>query len=165
MRLNAFLAKAGLASRRGADELIKAGQVTVNGKTGQLNDDVSEKDVVKVNNQQIKLRKSRYILLYKPSGYITTLKDPHGRRKVTDLIKIPERIVPAGRLDYDTTGALLLTNDGELANALMHPRFEADKVYEARVEGSITPEILSKLSSGVKLEDRKTAAAKVRQLA
>ena len=164
MRLNAFLAKAGLASRRGADELIKAGQVTVNGKTGQLNDDVSEKDVVKVNNQQIKLRKSRYILLYKPSGYITTLKDPHGRRKVTDLIKIPERIVPAGRLDYDTTGALLLTNDGELANALMHPRFEADKVYEARVEGSITPEILSKLSSGVKLEDGKTAPAKARQL-
>ena len=128
MRLNAFLARVGVASRRGADELIKAGQVKVNGRVGQLNDEVSKTDKVELNGQLLKLRKSRYILLYKPAGYITTLKDPRGRPKVTDLVKIPERVVPVGRLDFDTTGALLLTNDGELAHKLMHPSFEVDKL-------------------------------------
>jgi len=164
MRLNAFLAKAGVASRRGADELIKAGKVTVNGKLGQLNDAVDERDEIKINNKQIKLRKSRYILLYKPAGYITTLKDPHGRRKVVDLVDIPERVVPVGRLDYDTTGVLLLTNDGELANRLMHPSFEFNKTYEVRIESDVTDEILNKLSIGVDLEDGKTAPAKVTRL-
>lgn len=146
MRLNAFLARAGVASRRGADALIKAGRVSVNGKTGQLNDEVNEHDAIKLDNQLLELRKSRYILLYKPAGYVTTLKDPHGRRKITDLVDIPERVVPVGRLDYDTTGALLLTNDGELANKLMHPSFEVDKVYEAEVDGIITPKILDLLA-------------------
>jgi 23S rRNA pseudouridine2605 synthase len=165
MRLNAFLAKAGVSSRRGADELIKASRVKVNGRTGRLNDDVFEEDKVEFDGQQVKLRKSRYILLNKPAGYITTLKDPHGRRKVMDLIKIDERIVPVGRLDYDTTGALLLTNDGQLAHKLMHPSFEIDKVYEAEVEGKITDEILNKLSIGVNLTDCKTAPAIARKLA
>jgi 23S rRNA pseudouridine2605 synthase len=165
MRLNVFLAKAGVASRRGADELIKSGRVSVNGRLGKLNDDVSEADDVQVNRQQIKLRKSRYILLYKPAGYVTTLKDEKGRRKVTDLVQISERVVPAGRLDYDTTGALLLTNDGELANRLMHPSFEADKVYEAEVTGKLTDEILNMLSIGVELEDGRTAPATARKLA
>lgn len=146
MRLNAFLAQTGVASRRGADELIKAGRVEVNGKVGRLNDKVSGEDTVKVDSKQVKLRKSRYILFYKPAGYVTTLKDPQGRRKVTDLIDIPERVVPVGRLDYDTTGALLLTNDGELANKLMHPSFEVDKVYEAQVAGEVTVEILNMLA-------------------
>jgi len=164
MRLNAFLARAGVASRRGADRLIKAGRVSVNGKLGQLNDDVSEKDNISVNGRRIGAQQLRYILLYKPAGYVTTLKDPENRVKVTDLIKIPERVVPVGRLDFNTTGALLLTNDGELTNKLMHPSFEVNKVYEAQVQGTITDEILNKLSIGVKLEDGKTAPAKTTKL-
>src|SRR5437868_655401 len=144
MRLNAYLARAGIASRRKADELIKAGHVYVNGRLGRLNDDVSEADDVKLNGQPIRQQQPRYILLYKPAGYVTTLKDPQNRTKVTDLIKIPERVVPVGRLDFNTTGALLLTNDGELAYKLMHPSSEVDKVYEAVVEGDITDEVLNK---------------------
>jgi 23S rRNA pseudouridine2605 synthase len=165
MRLNSFLARAGVASRRGADKLIKAGRVSVNGRQGQLNDEVTDSDDVKLNGRRISLQKSRYILLYKPAGYITTLKDTENRVKVTDLVKIPERVVTVGRLDFNTTGALLLTNDGELANRLMHPSFEKDKVYEAQVEGNITQEILNMLSIGINLDDGKTAPAKARKLA
>jgi 23S rRNA pseudouridine2605 synthase len=165
VRLNAYLAKAGVASRRGADELIKAGRVTVNSKLGQLNDNVSTTDRVQVNGQQVKLRKSRYILLYKPSGYVTTLKDEKGRPKVTDLIEIEDRVVPVGRLDFNTSGALLMTNDGDLANKLMHPSYEVDKVYEAEVTGEITREILNMLSIGIDIDNKKTAPAKVKKLA
>ena len=164
MRLNAYLARAGVASRRGADEMIKAGRVMVNHRPGRFNDDVTEQDEVLLDNEQISLRKSRSLLLYKPAGYITTMKDPHGRRIVTDLVNIPERVVPVGRLDYNTTGVLLLTNDGQLAHALMHPSHEADKVYEATVEGRITEEMLEKLRNGVELEDGITAPAKVGKL-
>ena len=164
MRLNSFLAHAGVASRRKADELIKSGRVTVNGALGQLNSDVSANDRIKVDGQWIKLEQHRYILLNKPAGYITTLKDEKGRRKVVDLIDIKERIVPVGRLDYDTTGVLLLTNDGELANRLMHPSYEVDKVYEATVTGDIKPDKLRALSQGVELDDGKTAPATVRQI-
>ncbi len=165
MRLNAFLARAGIDSRRGADRLIKAGRISVNGRLGQLNDDVSEADDIRVNGRRINAQKPRYILLYKPAGYITTLKDPDNRVKVTDLVKINERVVPVGRLDFNTTGALLLTNDGELTNKLMHPSFEVDKVYEVVVEGEVTDEILNKLSIGVNLEDGKTAPAAAKRLA
>ena len=165
MRLNAYLARAGVASRRGADRLIKDGKVTVNGRPAELNDDISEGDVVELNGKKVQVQNLRYILLYKPTGYITTLKDPHGRRKVADLIHIPERVVPVGRLDYDTTGALLLTNDGELANKLMHPSFEIDKVYEAEVQETISEKILNMLSIGVELEDGKTAPARAVKLA
>lgn len=165
VRLNAFLARAGVESRRGADRLIKAGRVSVNGRQGQLNDNVSETDDIRVNGRRISTQNLRYILLYKPAGYITTLKDPENRVKVTDLVKINERVVPAGRLDFNTTGALLLTNDGELANRLMHPSFKVNKVYEAEVDGTITDEILNMLSIGVDLEDGKTAPAKARKLA
>jgi len=104
-------------------------------------------------------------LLNKPAGYVTTLKDPQGRRKVSDLIDIPERVVPVGRLDYDTTGVLLLTNDGDLANKLMHPSYEFDKVYEAVIGGTITTKILNKLSSSIQLDDGPTAPAKASKLA
>jgi pseudouridine synthase len=164
MRLNAFLARAGVASRRGADELIKSGQVMVNGKTGQLNSVVADDDKVEVNGKTVNLQQLRYVLLNKPTGYVTTLKDPQGRRKVIELVELPERIVPVGRLDYDTSGALLLTNDGELANQLMHPKFEIDKVYEAQVDGMITDEMLNKLSNGIKLEDGMTAPAAAKNL-
>jgi 23S rRNA pseudouridine2605 synthase len=160
MRLNAFLARAGVDSRRGADRLIKAGRISVNGRLGQLNDNVSDDDDIRVNGRRISSQKPRYILLYKPEGYITTLKDPEGRVKVTDLVKIDQRVVPVGRLDFNTTGALVMTNDGELTNKLMHPSFKVDKVYEAVVEGDITDEIINRLSNGVKLHDGKTAPAK-----
>ncbi len=151
-------------SRRGADRLIKAGRVSVNGRQAQLNDEVSDADDIKVNGRRVSSQSLRYILLYKPEGYITTLKDPENRVKVTDLVKIDERVVPVGRLDFNTTGALLLTNDGELTNMLTHPSFEVDKVYEAQVEGTITPKILDLLSIGVKLEDGKTAPARAVKL-
>jgi len=165
MRLNAFLARAGVASRRGADELIKAGRVSVNGQAGQLNSEVNDSDRVELDGKQVHTQRLRYILLYKPDRTITTLADPEDRPKVTDLIKIPERVVPVGRLDFDTTGVLLLTNDGSLAHKLMHPSFEIDKVYEAEVQGNISPEILNKLSNGIELEDGKTAPATARRLA
>jgi 23S rRNA pseudouridine2605 synthase len=165
MRLNAFLARAGVTSRRGADELIKSGRIKVNGQPGQLNDEVSDNDMVELDGKPLHSQKLRYILLYKPDRTVTTLKDTEGRPKVTDLLSIKERVVPVGRLDFDTTGALLLTNDGELAHRLMHPSFEVDKVYEAEVQGVITPKILNMLSIGIELEDGKTAPASAKKLA
>jgi 23S rRNA pseudouridine2605 synthase len=164
MRLNAFLARAGVASRRDADELIKSSRVTVNNQPSQLNTEVSEHDQVKLDGKLFHSQPLRYILLNKPVGTVTTLDDPQGRKKVTDLINIPERVVPVGRLDYNPTGFLLLTNDGELAYKLMHPSFKIDKVYEATVRGDITQEILNKLSIGVELEGGVSAPAKVRKL-
>jgi len=164
MRLNAYLARAGVASRRGADRLIKAGRVSVNGRPAQLNDDVSDADDIKLNCRRISTQKLRYVLLYKPAGYVTTLKDPENRVKVTDLVRIDERVVPVGRLDFNTTGVLLLTNDGELTNKLMHPSSGVDKVYEAEIEGAITDKLLNMLSNGVELEDGKTAPARARKL-
>lgn len=164
MRLNAYLARAGIASRRGADRLIKAGRVKVNGRLGQLNSEISDNDQVELDGKEISLQELRYILLNKPVGYVTTLKDEKGRRKVTNLIDISERVVPVGRLDYNTSGALLLTNDGGLAHKLMHPSHEIDKVYEAEVEGTITQEKLNKLSNGIELEDGVTAPARMQKL-
>jgi len=164
MRLNAYLARAGVASRRGADELIKAGRVKVNGKTGQLNDEVSDSDGVELDGKPLQSQKLRYILINKPDRTVTTLKDTENRPTIVDLVDISERVVPVGRLDFDTTGVLLLTNDGELAHKLMHPSFEVDKVYEAEVQGRITPEILNMLSIGIELEDGKTAPAKANKL-
>jgi len=164
MRLNAYLARAGVASRRGADELIKARRVKVNGKTGQLNDEVSDSDKVELDGKPLQSQTLRYILIYKPDRTVTTLKDTENRPTIVDLVDIPERVVPVGRLDFDTTGALLLTNDGELAHKLMHPSFEVNKVYEAEVQGVITPEILNMLSIGIELEDGKTAPASAKKL-
>ena len=165
MRLNAYLARAGVASRRGADALIKAGRVTVNGHPGELNTKVADTDEVKLDHKLVSAQNLRYILLNKPAGYITSLKDEEHRPIVTHLIKIPERVVPVGRLDFNTTGVLLLTNNGDLAHKLMHPRFGVDKTYLAEVEGEITDEMLSKLSKGIYIETGLTAPAKVTKLA
>ncbi|MEK7096193.1 MAG: pseudouridine synthase [Patescibacteria group bacterium] len=164
MRLNAYLARAGVASRRGADALIKRGRVSINGHLGQLNSRVKVGDSVKLDGHPLQAQSPRYILLYKPAGTVTTLKDPEGRLKVTDLVKIPQRVVPVGRLDFNTTGALLLTNDGELAHRLMHPSFGVNKVYEAEVKGDITPKMLDLLSNSIQLDDGPTAPAKARIL-
>ena len=164
MRLNAWLARAGVASRRGADELIKAGLVTVNGQPGRLNTFVESRDRVELDGRRLQLQKQAYVLLHKPAGVVTTARDPHGRPTVVGLVGHPARVVPVGRLDADTTGALLLTNDGELAHRLAHPRYEVDKVYLAEVDGDPSRETLARLEQGVELEDGRTAPARARRL-
>jgi len=164
VRLNAYLARAGVASRRAADELIKAGRVTVNGEPGQLNTFVERGDRVEVDGKPVTAQTLRYVLLHKPAGTVTTARDPQGRPTVVDLVDVPERVVPVGRLDVDTTGALLLTNDGPLAHRLAHPRYGVEKVYEVEVEGTPDDAALRALAEGVELEDGRTAPAKVRRV-
>ena len=165
MRLNAHLARAGVASRRGADELIKAGRVTVNAAPGRLNTFVRADDVVEVDGRAVTRQRLAYVLLHKPAGIVTTARDPHGRPTVVGLVEHAARVVPVGRLDADTTGALLLTNDGPLAHRLAHPRYGVEKVYEAHVEGEPSGEALRRLAEGVELEEGRTAPARVRRLA
>ena len=166
MRLNAYLARAGVASRRKADELIKAGRVTVNGEAGRLNTVVAEHDRVELDGRPLVRQPLAYVLLHKPAGVVTTASDPQGRPTVIDLVSHHgSRLVPVGRLDADTTGALLLTNDGELAHRLAHPRYEVEKVYEAEVEGEPSDEALEQLEAGVELDDGRTAPAHARRLA
>ena len=164
MRLNAFLARAGIASRRGADELIKAGKVTVNDRPGRLDTFVEATDVVRVDGREVGKQALRHVLLVKPRGTITTASDPRGRPTVVELVGGSVRVVPVGRLDRDTTGVLLLTNDGPLAHRLAHPRYEVEKVYVADVEGEPTDETLGRLADGVELEDGPSAPAGARRL-
>jgi pseudouridine synthase len=164
VRLNAYLARAGVASRRGADELIKAGRVRVNGEPGQLHTFVDQGDLVELDGRPLVPQHLAYVLLHKPPGVVTTARDPQGRPTVVELVAHQSRVVPVGRLDADTTGALLLTNDGPLAHRLAHPRYEVEKVYEAEVEGRPDDEALRRLREGVELEDGRTAPARVRRL-
>jgi pseudouridine synthase len=165
VRLNAFLARAGVASRRRSDELIRAGRVRVNGRTGELNTIVGRRDVVEVDGERVERQPLAYILLNKPRGVVTTASDPEGRRTVVELVPPEPRVVPVGRLDVDTTGALLLTNDGDLAHRLAHPRYGVPKVYEAEVEGRPSAETLARLREGVELEDGMTSPAGARLVA
>jgi 23S rRNA pseudouridine2605 synthase len=165
MRLNAYLARAGIASRRASDDLIKAGRVRVNDVPGELNTYVHTGDRVEVDGKQVTAQALRYVLLHKPAGTVTTASDPHGRPTVVELVEeIPERVVPVGRLDADTTGALLLTNDGPLAHRLAHPRYGVEKVYEVDVEGEPGEAALQQLAAGVELDDGPSAPATVRRL-
>jgi 23S rRNA pseudouridine2605 synthase len=159
MRINAFLSLAGVASRRKADQLIKQGRVSINGEPAQLNSQVQDSDAVKVDGRTVNATKPAYILLNKPAGYLTTLSDPEGRPTVMDLVELDLPLKPVGRLDFNTSGALLLTNDGQLAQQLTHPAHKFEKVYEVKVAGRITDEILNKLSIGIKLDDGMTAPA------
>jgi 23S rRNA pseudouridine2605 synthase len=166
VRLNAYLARAGIASRRGAEELIRAGRVRVNGEPAGLSRFVDDaNDVVEVDGRPVRPEPLAYVLLNKPAGVVTTARDPQGRPTVVGLVGHERRVVPVGRLDADTTGALLLTNDGPLAHRLMHPRYEVEKVYEADVEGEPSDDALARLAHGVDLEDGRTAPAQVRRLA
>jgi 23S rRNA pseudouridine2605 synthase len=164
VRLNAYLARAGVASRRKADELIKAGRVTVNGEPGRLNSVVGSRDRVEVDGGPVARQRLAYVLLHKPSGVVTTASDPHGRPTVVDLVHHPTRVVPVGRLDADTTGALLLTNDGHLAHRLAHPRYGVEKTYVVDVEGEPDDDALRVLEEGVVLDDGPTAPARARRL-
>jgi pseudouridine synthase len=157
-----------VASRRLAEELISQGRVQVNGVTVSALGTKADPDAdeIKVDGRRIQGQKrKRYILLHKPRGYITSRSDPQGRPTVLDLLRgVREYIYPVGRLDYDSEGLLLLTNDGELAARLTHPRHEVDKVYEARVRGVPDEHVLERLAKGVTIEGRRTAPAKVRVL-
>jgi 23S rRNA pseudouridine2605 synthase len=164
MRLNAYLARAGVASRRKADELIKAGRVRVNGEPGQLNTFVQSSDRVEVDGEAVAKQQLAHLLLYKPAGVVTTARDPQGRRTVVDLVPREPRVVPVGRLDAETTGALLLTNDGELAHRLAHPRYGVEKTYVVDVEDEPSDETIARLERGLELEDGMTAPARARRL-
>ena len=162
-RLQKVIAQAGIASRRKAEELIKDGKVKVNGEViTELGTKVKESDRVEVNNKPIEKENKEYYLLNKPRGVITTTSDEHGRKTVTELINTEARIYPVGRLDYDTTGAIILTNDGEFANILMHPSNKIDKVYLAKLEGIIKGEQINTLKNGVMLDDILVKASRVK---
>ncbi len=165
-RLQKFLAECGVASRRESEKLIAEGRVTVNGVVAEVGASVDpESDEVAVNGKAVKKDGKVYVLLNKPSGVVTTVRDTHERKTVIDCIEgVRARIFPVGRLDMDVTGALLLTNDGELAHRLAHPKFGVEKVYTAWVEGIMTDETARKLAEGVQLEDGMTAPAKVKIL-
>lgn len=160
-RLQKVMAHAGVASRRKSEEIILAGRVKVNGQvTKELGIKVSPSDKVEVDGVPIYREEPRYILLYKPRNYISAVADDKDRPVVTDLIRgIDERIYPVGRLDFDTTGLILLTNDGDFSNLMTHPSHEIDKVYIAKVEGIPTEADLKKLRSGVKVDGKKTSKA------
>ena len=168
MRLQKYLALAGVASRRKCEELILDGKIEVNGKIENvLGTKVNpETDEIKYNGKIVKIEEEKvYILLNKPIGYVTTAKEQFGRDKVLDLIKIDKRIVPVGRLDMYTSGALILTNDGDLVNKLTHPKNEIDKTYNATVKGIVTKEDVENLSKGVTIDnDYITKPAKVKIL-
>ncbi len=165
MRLNKFLSQAGVASRREADRMITEGRVSVNNtvveELGTQIDPMT--DSVQVDGRNVKKEKEEiYILLNKPAGYLVTLKDPFKRPTVLELLpKLKMRVFPVGRLDLNSEGLLLLTNDGELANRLMHPRYRIKKVYEVRTKGIPSRRSLQKLQNGIHLDGRKTAPAKV----
>jgi pseudouridine synthase len=166
-RLQKYIARCGITSRRKAEELILKGNVKVNGKVvRELGSKIDpDKDIVYVNDKRIYEKdKNIYIKLYKPEGYVTTVKDQFNRKTVIDLINIKERIYPVGRLDYNTSGLLLLTNDGDLANKLMHPKYKIYKTYEADVKGYISKSALVRLEKGIIIDNFKTAPAKVRLL-
>ena len=165
-RLQKVMASRGVASRRECEELILAGRVTVNGAiVREMGTKVSEEDVICVDGRELPNQKEPlvYLMLNKPKGYVTTVKDPQGRNTVMDLLpNIKARVFPVGRLDYDTEGLLLMTNDGDMSFSLTHPSHGVDKTYLATVWGTPTREAIEKLRSGIGLEDGITAPARVK---
>ena len=167
IRLQKFLSLCGVASRRKAEELILQGKVKINGKPAILGDKVTDRDKVFVNGKRIVAprTKYRYIMLHKPRGFITTMSDEKGRKCVAELVRdVGERVYPVGRLDKDSEGMLIFTNDGEFANKIMHPRNSIYKIYRVTVRPSITEEQIEKLETGIEIDGRKTAPAIVHVL-
>ena len=163
-RLQKFMAEAGVASRRACEELIRQGRVTVNGETASLGRSVEpEQDRVELDGKPVQKEQRRtVILLYKPRGVVSTSSDPEGRRTVQDYFReIPERLYNVGRLDLNSEGLLLMTNDGALANRLTHPRYGVEKTYYAVCDGRLTASEAAKLTNGIELEDGMTAPARV----
>lgn len=162
-RLQKVIANRGYCSRRHAEELILGNKVRVNNEiVNVLGTKVDEKDIIEINGEVLTVEQKEYYLLNKPRGVITSVKDDKKRKTVVDLIDTKTRIYPVGRLDYDTTGILLLTNDGDLTNMLLHPKNEIEKVYIAKIEGIITGKAINILKSGVIIDGVKTSRAKVK---
>lgn len=162
-RLQKYISNSGYCSRRKAENLIVQGLVFVNGeKVTSLGTKVSDKDQVMIEGQILDKEDKVYFLLNKPKGYVSTVSDEHKRKTVIDLIETEKRVYPVGRLDYDTTGILILTNDGELTNLLMHPSNNIDKVYIVKVEGKITGSDIYNLKNGVIIDNEKTAPAEAK---
>lgn len=163
MRINKFLADNGIASRRHADEMIASGKVKINGKTATLGENVEDDDVIEVNGQVISHteKQEKYYIMNKPKGVVCTVSDDRGRKTVMDFL--PEgvgRLFPVGRLDYETEGLLLLTNDGDLAFRLTHPMNEIAKTYMAKIEGTMTEQDLNRIRSGIELDGVMTKKCK-----
>jgi len=163
VRLNKFLAEAGLGSRRKVEELIKSGQVEVNDSTvTNLATFVDpQKDIVKAGGKTISIEEKVYVILNKPPGYLTTVTDERGRKAILDLVTVEERIFPVGRLDMNSRGLLILTNDGDLAAKLLHPRHKIPKTYIVKVNGQLSEEQLKVFRQGIEIDGRKTAPAKI----
>lgn len=166
LRLQVFLARSGLTSRRGGEDMIREGRVRVNGERAELGTKVMEgRDVVTVDGRRVALQKPEWVALHKPKGYVSTRDDPEGRRTVYDLLPAElHHLFHVGRLDRDSTGLMLLTNDGETANLLLHPRYGTEKEYLADVEGEPTPQTLRRLVKGVELEDGTAHAVSAQSL-
>ena len=167
-RLQKIIAASGICSRREAEEMILEGRVKVNGRVAELGDKADpDEDSIKVGNKLLRPGgggKKLYLLLNKPRGYISSLKDPLGRKTVVELLgKVGSRVYPVGRLDFDSEGLLLLTNDGDFANAIMHPSREVWKTYEVKVDGVLTDAQIDRLRAGVRLDEGMTAPALVRK--
>lgn len=162
-RLQKVIANSGFCSRRKAEEFILSGKVKVNGNViREMGVKVSPSDQITVCGRDLKIQNKEYVLLYKPRGVVTTTSDEKGRKTVLDLVESANRLYPVGRLDYDTSGLLLLTNDGELTNLLIHPRNKIPKVYLAKIEGLVIPDVVRGLSKGVVIDGRKTGRCKVK---
>ena len=163
-RLQKYMAKCGAASRRKSEEMISAGRVTVNGQTvSELGYKVNEGDEVMLDGKPLKPESRKvYIALNKPVGYVSTVKDERGRKTLLDLVDVPERIYPIGRLDYDTSGLIFLTNDGEIYNKVIHPREEKNKVYFALVQGILTKEEIDSFEKGMEIDGHLTASAEIK---
>ncbi len=164
-RLQKILANAGIASRRKCEELISAGRVRLNGSIATLGQSADlEKDIVEFDGKRISFEKKVYIMLNKPRGYITTTADPFAQKKVTDLVKVRERVFPVGRLDQDAEGLIILTNDGDFANMVMHPRYNVEKVYVVRLEKPLGMVDKKSIEEGVLIDGIKTWPARVKIL-
>ncbi|MEX2236511.1 MAG: pseudouridine synthase [Dehalococcoidia bacterium] len=167
-RIQKVLARAGVASRRAVEEMIRQGRITVNGAPATIGMTVAAKNRVEVDGAALSLKaeRKRYVLLYKPRGVVSTLSDPEGRPTIKQLLAgVNERVYPVGRLDFDSEGLIVCTNDGDLAESLLHPRHGVWKTYVVEVAGGIDPEVLRELSEGVELEGKKTIPAVFRIIA
>ena len=162
-RLQKIIANSGYCSRRKAEELIINGKVKVNGETiNTLGSKASYADTIIINGVTLKLEPKEYVLLYKPRGVVSSVHDDKGRKTVVDIVESENRLYPVGRLDYDTSGLLLLTNDGELTNLLIHPSHEVEKVYVVKIEEAVSPQLVKSLENGVLIDGKKTGKAKVK---